>query len=356
MLNTQTKKEEKEATLIKEIESSGSLFSAVPKDVITNTRLAKHHSAFRTFVVLNLYAGGTGVTFASNKTIQEMCPDQTDKVLKDNLKILEGMGEVYRVLDRKGRRGTRRYLVFRGTWRIYYERCIKLGLFEEAAKVKAFFGKVSFQSCLDEIKEKITKVPSRSVEQRTMMVRSIKQRDVKERKENSKESQKNFSKTSLKNLAAAPFQKSFSLKEGLIKNLGESGAKRAEEYWDSLTEAKQKSIRNVVGFLTHAIKHGLDKEKAQKEREKTFKSAREMNREFALEINELLKPIEVSTYISKDYFEVYNGTWNRVFHFGDASRNFKMQTSLLLKKFGIELPDLNVYKKNIANEKAWRCL
>lgn len=343
----EAEKEELEKKLIEEIESDERIFSVIPMSVIKNELLKKHDSAFKTFAILNVRAGGTGVTFASNKTIQAEHPEQTDKVIRDNLRILIEAGVVYRVLKHKNKRGTQRYLVFVGTWRLYFERCIKLGLFEEAARVQSFFEQIPFDLCYEEIQKKFTTSPSRAVNHQPMNVCSIKQKNAKE-KENNKESQNPFPKTSSKHFAAASPRKVLSLEERLVRNLGKGGAKRALDYWNSLTEDKQKSTRNIAGYLTKAIREEWDKEKPQEKKEKnqTFKPAKEVNRELALEVNKLLKPIDVNTHFSKDYFEVYSGSWNKVFCFKDSNRSFKMQASLLLEKFGIKIPDFDNQKQS----------
>lgn len=336
-------KEELEKKLIEEIESDERICSIIPMSVLKNEFLKKHDSAFKTFAILNVRAGGTGVTFASNKTIQKEHPEQTDKVIRDNLRILIKSGVVYRVLRHKNKKGTQRYLVFVGTWRLYFERCIKLGLFEEAAEVQAFFEKVPFETCYNEIQKKFITSPPQSVDHQPMNVCSIKETSVKEKENNTKESQKlPQKKSSRKFAAAATSRKNLSLEERLVKNLGEDGAKRAIEYWDSLTEAKQKNTRNIVGYLTNAIREGWDKENLQKEKEKnqTFKAASERNREYALQVNKLLRTIDVNTHLSKEYFEVYNGSWNQIFHFSESNRSFKMKASLLLEKFGVKIPSL----------------
>ena len=334
--------------LIKEVQNSAPIYSIVPECVMQNQDLSKNLSAFRTFTILNSYAGSTGACWASNKKIREKYPDQTKDVIRKNLKILIDLGLVFRALDRSSKRGTKRILVFVGNWRDYFEKCKKVGNLKEAASVQSFFERRPFDQCLEQIQIFFnTRQPrpgdhvatlAASIEQSKEI---IKETTVKKRQEISlKGSQK----------PAAAISSSFSKKSNLgtfdqklQKNLGADGKKRALDFWNSLEEEKQRNVKNPVAFLTSAINGNWDKE-VQKTLGKCgfgVRSAFDMNREFALTASELIQTNHVATsHVGKDYFEIYNGSWNKVFNFGESNATFKSEVLERLGKMGIKVPEI----------------
>jgi len=326
--------------LIEEIENSSPIYSMVPECVMKSPELAKHLSAFRTFTILNSYAGNTGVCWTSNKTIQEKYPDQTEKVVRDNLRILIKLGFVFRALDRKSRKGTRRFLVFVGNWQNYFEKCKKIGNLKEAGGVQSFFEKVPFETCFESIQKIFSTDRQRAVDHQPVKVCSREQK-----KQNIKETTKkrqNFSLNQTQNQAAAASFQNLSFDQKLFKNLGSEGTKRALAFWNSFDEMKQKRTRNPIALLTSAIKGNWDKEAIQSPSQPKvvgLRTASEMNREFALIVSDLVKPNQgLSTHMAKDYFEIYNGPWNKVFHFGEPNTLFKTEVTRRLKKMGIKIP------------------
>lgn len=139
--------------LAEEVQNSAPIYSIVPECVMQNKELSKNLSAFRTFTIFNSYAGSSGACWASNKKIQEKYPDQTEDVIRKNLKILVDQDLVFRTLDRSSKRGTKRILVFPGNWRNYFEMCKEVGRLKEAAAVQAFFEGRPFDECFEQIQK-----------------------------------------------------------------------------------------------------------------------------------------------------------------------------------------------------------
>lgn len=162
---------------------------------------------------------------------------------------------------------------------------------------------------------------------------NIKETTVKKRQEISlKEPQK---------LAAvsSSFSKKSTFGQKLQKNLGPDGMKRALDFWNSLEEKKQRNIKNPVAFLTSAIKGNWDKESQGTFGKCGFgvRNAFEMNREFALNVSELIQENHLATsHVGRDYFEIYNGSWNKVFKFGESNATFKAEVLDRLEKMGIK--------------------
>jgi len=342
MKNFEVNKEQKklDEKLIQEIENSAPIYSIVPECVMRSPELSVHSSAFRTFTILNSYSGSTGVTWVSNATIQEKYPSLTEDVIRKNLKILIELGFVFRALDRSSKRGTKRFLVFVGNWRDYFEKCKKVGNLKEAAKVQSFFERTPFETCFEGIKKIFNTRPPRTVGNPAAIAGSREQ-ERENTKETTKKRQNFFLKTPLKK-AAADFQ-IFSLNQKLDQNLGTEKAKRALVFWNSFDEAKQKRIRNPLAFLTSAIRGNWDKEQIKPPGAKgsLIKTASEMNREFALIVSDLIKPNEgLNAHVGKDYFEIYNGSWNKVFRLGEPNTLFKSQTTQVLGKMGIKIPEI----------------
>ncbi|MCB1115634.1 MAG: helix-turn-helix domain-containing protein [Chlamydiia bacterium] len=329
--------------LIEEVKNSAPIYSIVPECVMQNPELSKNLSAFRTFTILNSYAGSTGACWASNKKIQEKYPDQTETVIRKNLKILIDQGFVFRALDRSSKKGTKRILVFVGNWREYFERCKKVGNLREATSVQSFFERRPLDQCFEEIQKNFNTRQSKPGDHPATKAGSIEQNKESIKETTVKKRQEISLKRSQKPAAAASFPEKSTFDQKLQKNLGVDGMKRALAFWNSLEDEKQRNVKNPVAFLTSAIKGNWDKENKSPLGEYGFwiRSAFEINREFALNVNELIQTSHTaSSHVGKDYLEIYNGSWNKVFNFGESSTTFKANVLERLEKMGIKSSEI----------------